>query len=151
MSPSKDFKSVPCTIATGRHSMLESDHLIKQINHFSSQGRTRKVERTAEVSHSSRTASTSKKGCSYLRSKVWEEEKVASLYDTQRGMPHSPNQLVSSHAQLHVTASCQWLRALSLRPSLPLPPPLFSFFSLSSPCFIIFPFYFSFKKYLLSA
>lgn len=89
MSPSKDFKSVPCTIAIGRHLMLESDHLIKQINHFSSQGRTRKVERTAEVSHSSPTASTSKKGM-FLSEKqglgrgkgsftIWHTERNTSL------------------------------------------------------------------------
>ena len=55
--------------------MLESDHLIKQINHFSSQGRTRKeVERTAKVSHSSPTASTSKKGIFLFEKQGFEPE-----------------------------------------------------------------------------
>lgn len=74
--PKQTFKSLPCTIAIGRHLMLESDHLIKQINHFSSQGRTRKeVERMAKVSHSSPTASTSKKGIFLFEKQGFEKRK----------------------------------------------------------------------------
>jgi len=72
--PKQTFKSLPCTIAIGRHLMLESDHLIKQINHFS-QGRTRKVERMAKVSHSSPTASTSKKGIFLFEKQGFEKRK----------------------------------------------------------------------------
>ena len=82
----KDFKSLPCTIAIGRHLMLESDHLIKQIDHFSSQGRTRKeVERTAKVSHSSPTASTSKKGIFLFEKQGFEKRKGSfTVWPTER-------------------------------------------------------------------